>query len=222
MRALAEFGVLYARQVDTPKARTISFKVPSSKEGAAKAQSPEWHPERYLNLVRLWARQLYLGLQHPGLRRRFDASDLAQETMLKAHVKGGEFRGTTEADLLTWLRAIMLNQLRDRIEHETAHRRNLEGELALPEVVAESSMNQWLAANQPSPSEQAERHEQELRLAAALAQLPEDQRDVVIMRQLMGKSPAQIASQMKRSQKAVAGLLHRGLQKLRQILQANQ
>ena len=185
------------------------------------AQSAEWQPERYRDLVLLWARQLHLD---PRLQRRFDASDLTQDTMLKAHKKIGEFRGTTEAELLKWLHTILLNQLRDQIEHEEADRRNFKLEQALPEVVAESSarIDKWLAADQSSPSEQAERHEQELRLAAALAQLPEDQRDAVILQKLMKASVAEIASQMKRSQKAVAGLLRRGMQKLGEILKANQ
>ena len=184
-------------------------------------QSPDWHPERYRDLVCLWARQFHLD---PRLQRRFDASDLAQGTMLKAHVKIVEFTGTSEAELLKWLHTILLNHLRDQIAYEKAGPRNFELEQALPEVVAESSarIDQWLAANQSSPSEQAVRHEQELRLAAALAQLPEDQRDAVILQKLMKASVAEIASQMKRSEKAVAGLLRRGMQKLGKILKANQ
>ena len=90
--------------------------------------------------------------------------------------------------------------------------------------MAESSarIDKWLADSQSSPSEQAVRHEQELRLAAAQSQLPEDQRDVFILHKLMGASVAEIASQMKRSQKAVAGLLRRGMQKLGEILKDNQ
>jgi RNA polymerase sigma-70 factor (ECF subfamily) len=185
------------------------------------AQSPEWHPERYRDLVCLWARQFHLD---PRLQRRFDASDLAQGTMLKAHVKIVEFTGTSEAELLKWLHTILLNHLRDQIDHEKAGPRNFELEQALPRVTTESSarMDQWLAADHSSPSEQAERHEQELRLAAALSQLPEDQRDVVIMRKLMEASPAAIANQTGRTVKAVAGLLRRGMQKLSQILHANQ
>ena len=185
------------------------------------AQSPEWHPERYRDLVRLWARQLHLD---PRLQRRFDASDLAQETMIKAHINIGELRGTADAELINWLHTILLNQLRDQIDHEKAARRNFKLEQALPEVVAESSsrIDRWLADNQSSPSEQAVRHEQELRLAAALAQLPADQGDVVILHWLMKAPVAHIASQTKRSEKAVAGLLRRAMQKLGQILKDNQ
>ena len=97
------------------------------------AQPPEWQPERYRDLVVLWARQLHMD---PRLQRRFGASDMAQETMLRAHKKIGEFRGTTEAELLKWLHTILLNHLRDRIEYEKADRRNFELEQALPAVVA--------------------------------------------------------------------------------------
>ena len=185
------------------------------------AQPPEWHPERYCDLVFLWARQLHLD---PRLQRRFGASDLAQDTMLKAHKNIAEFREPTQAQLLKWLHTILLNQLRDQIDHEEAAGRNFKLEQALPEVVAESSarIDKWLADSQSSPSEQAVRHEQELRLAAALAQLPEDQGDVVILHWLMKASVADIASEMQRSQKAVAGLLRRGMQKLGEILKDNQ
>src|SRR5262249_7601934 len=169
----------------------------------------------------LWARQLHLDQR---LQRRFGASDLAQKTMLNAHVKKGECRAPTDAGRIKWLHTILLNQLRDQIDHEEAAGRNFKLEQALPEVVAESSsrIDRWLADNQSSPSEQAVRHEQELRLAAALAQLPEDQGDVVILHWLMKASVTDIASQMKRSEKAVAGLLRRGMQKLGEILQDNQ
>src|SRR6266436_4046843 len=100
-----------------PPARVIFFKVPSSKEGAPMAQAPDWHPERYRDLVRLWARQLHLD---PRLQRLFDASDLAQDTMLKAHVHKGECRAPTEAERVQWLHTILVNQLRDKIDHAKA------------------------------------------------------------------------------------------------------
>jgi RNA polymerase sigma-70 factor (subfamily 1) len=185
------------------------------------AQSPDWHPELYRDLVRLWARRLHL---EPRLQCLFDASDLAQDTMLKAHVKKGDCQALTEAGRIKWLHTILVNQLRDQIDHAKADRRNFERERSLHRILDESAaiLLRGLKDNQTSPSEQAERHEQELRLAAALAQLPDDQRDVVIMRKLMEASPAEIASQTGRTLKSVAGLLRRGMQKLAEILKANQ
>jgi RNA polymerase sigma-70 factor (ECF subfamily) len=185
------------------------------------AQSPEWHPEYYRDLVRLWARQLHLDR---SLHCLFDASDLAQDTMLKAHVKKGACRAPTEAGRIKWLHTILLNQLRDQIDHAKAARRNFGRERSLHKILDESAATllKGLQDDQSSPSEQSARHEQELRLAAALAQLPEDQRDVVILHKLTNASVAEIASQLKRSQKAVAELLRRGMQKLGEILQDNQ
>ena len=61
--------------------------------------------------------------------------------------------------------------------------------------------------------------EQVLQLSAALDQLPEAQREALILRHFHGQSLAQIAQQLDRSHAAVAGLLKRGLHQLRERLQ---
>src|SRR5262245_46312218 len=45
------------------------------------------------------------------LRQRVSPSDVVQETMLRAHKNFGQFRGTTEPELLAWLRQILVNNL---------------------------------------------------------------------------------------------------------------
>ena len=77
----------------------------------------------------------------------------------------------------------------------------------------------WLAAKQSSPSQRAERNEQALRLAAALAELPEAQREALVLQHWHGWSLAQIAEHLGRTPDAAAGLLKRGLQQLRTLLQ---
>src|SRR5262245_6557653 len=100
------------------------------------AQSPEWHPERYWDLVCLWARGLHLD---PRLQCRFDASDLAHDTMLKAHVKKGECRAATEAGRIQWLHAILVNQLRDKIDHAKAARRDFRRQRSLHKILDDSA-----------------------------------------------------------------------------------
>jgi RNA polymerase sigma factor (sigma-70 family) len=75
-----------------------------------------------------------------------------------------------------------------------------------------------LAVEQSSPSERLVQKEQALRLAAALAQLRPNQRQAIELRHLRGMSLADIARELACSQSAVVGLLHRGVQKLRQLL----
>jgi RNA polymerase sigma-70 factor (ECF subfamily) len=75
-----------------------------------------------------------------------------------------------------------------------------------------------LAADQTSPSGRVERQERLVRLADALAALPEDQRRAVELKHLHGLSLVEVATRMDRSVPAVAGLLQRGLRALRQDL----
>jgi RNA polymerase sigma-70 factor (ECF subfamily) len=56
------------------------------------------------------------------------------------------------------------------------------------------------------------------RLAEAVEELEEDQRDVVSLRLLMDAPVAEIAERLGRTEKSVAGLLLRGKRKLRELL----
>jgi RNA polymerase sigma-70 factor (ECF subfamily) len=180
--------------------------------------SAEWHLERYRELLRLLVRQLHLS---PRFRGRFDSSDLVQETLLKAQRKIEQFRGTSEAELVKWLQQILANTLRDEIRKARAQERDVALEQSLDAAVADSAarLQAYLADERASPSEQAERRERLLRVAAAIDQLPEDQRTAVIQRDLLGASVAEIAGQMGRTEKSVAGLLLRGRRTLRRLLQ---
>src|SRR5262249_34000449 len=77
----------------------------------------------------------------------------------------------------------------------------------------------WLVADEATPSQQAERNEQLLRLAETLATLPEIQREVLLLRHCQGWSLADISKHLGRTRAAVASLLRRGLKQLRQHLQ---
>jgi RNA polymerase sigma-70 factor (ECF subfamily) len=180
-------------------------------------ESKGWRLERYQALLRLQFRQVQLD---PRLRRRFDESDLVQEALLRAHQNLADFRGENEGALVQWLEQILANVLTDAVRRERAQKRDVALEQSLDAVLNESStrLRGYLAADEASPSEQAERHEQLLRLAAALDQLPEDYRDVIIQRDLLAAPVEQIATQMGRTARSVAGLLLRARRKLRELL----
>src|SRR5262249_2350074 len=148
-------------------------------QGPSMSQRNDWQLERYLPLLRLQARQLHLDRR---LQRRFDHSELVQETFLHAHKNLHQFEGQTEAELMKWLQTILINALRDKIRKETALKCDVRREQPLEDAALTESSVWWskfIDNRQPSPSEEAGRHERNLRLTTAIDRLPEDQRDVV-------------------------------------------
>jgi RNA polymerase sigma-70 factor (ECF subfamily) len=146
---------------------------------------------------------------------RLDPSDVVQDTLVKAKQHLGQFRGKTEAELAAWLRGILSNAMIDALRRVTRERSVLQALVELSSARLEAS----LAADGSSPSEQAVRHEELEQLAAALTQLPEDQRSAVQLQHLHGLSVALIAGYLGRSKSAVGGLLRRGMARLRELMQ---
>jgi RNA polymerase sigma-70 factor (ECF subfamily) len=168
--------------------------------------------ERFREYLRLLAR-LHLG---PRLQGKFDASDVVQQTLLEAYAKRGQFRGG-EAERAAWLRQILAHNLADAVRAFGQARRDAGREQGLEAALQESSarLAGWLAAEQSSPSRKAERHEEAVRLADALAALPEDNREALTLHYCQGLPLAEIARRLGRTPAAVAGLLKRGLKQLR-------
>jgi RNA polymerase sigma-70 factor (ECF subfamily) len=154
------------------------------------------------------------------LQGKLDPSDVVQQTLLEAYQGLDQFRGQGEAQEAAWLRQILARNLANAVRDLGRAKRDVALERSLEAAVAESSarLEAWLAAEQSSPSQRAERNEQGVRLAQALATLPEAQREVLVLRHLQGWSLAAISEQLGRSPSAVAGLLHRGLKQLRELL----
>ena len=173
--------------------------------------------ECYREYLRLLAR-VQMG---SALGGQLEASDLVQQTLLEAYKQWSQFRGRSEAEMTAWLRQILAHNLADavrtlgRAKRDVARQRSLEASLQ----ESSSKLEAWLAAEQSSPSQRAERHEQVVRLADALASLPDAQREALILQHWHGRSLAQIGAHMNRSTTAVAGLLKRGLKQLRVLMQ---
>ncbi|HTK73745.1 MAG TPA: sigma-70 family RNA polymerase sigma factor [Gemmataceae bacterium] len=181
------------------------------------ADANHWQPDRYRPLLLLQVRLLQLA---PQFRRRFDSSDLVHDALLKAYQYRDRFRGRTDAEWMGWLHEILKNVVADKIREATAGKRDLRLEQSLQAAMDESSarIDGYLAADGLSPSQQAEHNELLLRLASAIEQLPVDQRDVIVRRDLRGEPVEEIARQLGRTEKAVAGLLFRGRRRLRELL----
>jgi RNA polymerase sigma-70 factor (ECF subfamily) len=157
------------------------------------------------------------------LRGKVDAADVVQETFLEAHRDFAQFRGATEADLVAWLRQILVTNLANLVRHYGTKRRDvrLERELAVGVDQSSRVLDRGLIAMQSSPSQQAARREQSVLLANALERLPEHYRDIMILRHLEGLTFPEVARRTGRSLDSVKKLWARALAQLRDSMGAS-
>jgi RNA polymerase sigma-70 factor (ECF subfamily) len=168
--------------------------------------------ELYRNYLRLLARTQI----NAGLRARLDPSDLVQEALLEAHRDFKQFAGTTEKELIAWLRQILVRNLADQFKHHRTRGRDWRRQESLEVLLDRSSqqLEQALAKGMSTPSAQAARREQAVLLADGLALLPPNYREVIILRNLEQLTFDEIAERMARSAGAARMLWTRALEKL--------
>lgn len=174
--------------------------------------------ESYRNYLRLVARA---GLGH-ALRGKADPSDLVQETLLKAHRHFDQFQGQDEPELVAWLRQILARNVADVVrKYRLAAARQVDREQSLEDLLAPAArpLAALLAPNGQSPSQSAQRRELSVIVADALAELPADYREVILLRTLEGRTWDEVAGAMGRSQDGARMLWARALKKLRPLIE---
>ena len=153
----------------------------------------------------------------PRLRSKVDESDVVQLSLLEAHRDWDQFRGVSEAERFAWLRQILARNLSNLLRDYTRTKRDVTREWR-PDLALEASsvrLERWLAVDQTTPGTAAVREEEVARLALVLAELPDNQREAIVLRNWHGLSVAEIAEHLGTTADAVTGLLYRGLKALR-------
>ena len=174
------------------------------------------------------ARERLLAEMRPRLRRwadqalnarfagRVDASDLTQITLLDMHQKLEQFVGSTEGELVDWLRRVLERNILDAVRHATAQKRSVAREERIDLAAAEqASLRNPLHDDNTTVSQHVIHQENAVRLQLALAKLLPEQQLVVRLVHLQGHTLAQAAEQLNRSTPAAAKLLQRGIKNLR-------
>jgi RNA polymerase sigma-70 factor (ECF subfamily) len=147
------------------------------------------------------------------LQAKVAPSDLVQQTFLEGQRDFAGFRGRTEADLLAWLRQILLHNVANVRRHYRATDMRQVGR-EVPVTVAGP-----LSDGQPSPSSLVAAREEDTALRQALADLPADHRDVLRLRQ-DDQSFEEIGRQLGRSAEAARKLWARAVDRLSKVLSA--
>lgn len=195
----------------------------------SKSQVPEAALARQLNLARGGSREAlgellvkfrrYLLLiandrASSQLRAKLAASDVVQETFLAAQQSFASFQGTTPRQLAGWLAGILDHKLADRARRFATAKRQLGLELGTERARALS------APRSASPSWQAARSEERVRLDAALTRLPAEYALVIALRNREELEFSEVGRRMSRSPDAARMLWARAISRLQTELGA--
>jgi RNA polymerase sigma-70 factor (ECF subfamily) len=169
-----------------------------------------------LEAHRNYLRVLAASCLHREMRGKADASDVVQETLLKVHENFRQFRGTTEAEWMTWLRTILVRHLTDMQKGFRRQRRTVARERSLENIAEHSSamLRNLVPAAGPSPSQEAQRREAAALVADAIAELEPEDREVVILRNLHELDWNEIGERTGRSPNAARMLWARAMQRV--------
>lgn len=142
-----------------------------------------------------------------------DANDLAQETFTRVFAHRARFR--PEAKFSTWLFTIAANLARTQLRHRHRHPQvSLDAE----STATAQTLGDTLASDQPAPADGLLADERAAAVRAALAKLPEEMRETILLVEFEDKSVAETAAILEVPPKTVESRLHRARKSLRERL----
>jgi RNA polymerase sigma-70 factor (ECF subfamily) len=159
----------------------------------------------------------------PALVQRLDASDVVQDVLLEASRRLHDYLNQPVMPFHLWLRHIAQDHVIDaHRKHRLAQRRSLDREQPLRRLVPGDRSSLELAAeffdHEPTPASAALRHELERRLETAVAELGDDDRDIILMRHFEQMSNQEVAAVLGLSEPAASMRYLRALRRLRTLL----
>jgi RNA polymerase sigma-70 factor (ECF subfamily) len=179
--------------------------------------------ERLLTVHREPLRRM-IGLRlDPALAARVDASDVVQDVLLEAHRRLADYLRNPTMPFHLWLRHIAKDHVIDaHRRHRQAQRRSLDREQpVMPAALADHSsfeLAAQLVDPELTPATAAIRHELQQRINAAVAELPEDDREIILMRHGEQLSNQEVAAALELSEAAASMRYLRAVRRLRAAL----
>ncbi len=190
------------------------------------SQAREGQPEAVERLLTAHREPLrrMIGLRlDPALAARVDASDIVQDVLLEAHRRLAEYLRNPAMPFHLWLRHIAKDHVIDaHRRHRQAQRRSLDREQPLvPHALADHSSFELagqILDQELTPATAAIRHELQRRLEAAVAELGEDDREVILLRHGEQLSNQEVAAALGLSEAAASMRYLRAVRRLRAVL----
>jgi RNA polymerase sigma-70 factor, ECF subfamily len=159
----------------------------------------------------------------PAIAARVDASDVVQEVLLEASRRLDNYLRDPVMPFHLWLRHIAKDHIIDaHRRHRQAQRRGVDREQPLvPAGLADHSSIELAAQfidQELTPASAAMKQELERRLHLAIAELDEDDRDIVLMRHFEQLSNQEVAALLQLTEPAASMRHLRALRRLRELL----
>jgi RNA polymerase sigma-70 factor, ECF subfamily len=170
--------------------------------------------DSFNQLVSRWERPMY-ALAYRTIGREEEARDVVQDAFLRAYRGLRGFKG--EAKFSSWLYGITLNLCRDWMRRE--RRAPL---VSTPEGVDAVDLADRQAAPTESVEDLVARREMSRAVARVMAELPEDQRAAVMLKEYHGLTFQEIADMLDCPLSTVKTRLYQGLSVLRRRLERQQ
>lgn len=152
------------------------------------------------------------------LQKKIEPEDVLQEASMEA------VRVLGQTDLSTWDPLHWLFQICERKiidahrRHFSSQKRDASREAALPAGSDAAGLANLLAASMTTPSQAFSRDQRQLRMMAALETLPDDQREALRLRYLIGLPSKEIAQKFGKSDGATRVMISRALSRLQEML----
>ncbi|MCA8959840.1 MAG: sigma-70 family RNA polymerase sigma factor [Planctomycetes bacterium] len=148
-----------------------------------------------------------------AIRAKESISDLVQSTCREILTHADRLRERDAASFRAWLYTTAERKVKDRVRYWRAQRRDVARE-ATPHTDDEASRLLDCYQTLATPSRDVGLAEELARVERAMAELSEEQREVVTLYHLVGLSHAEIATHLGKSEVAVRKTLSRALAKL--------
>lgn len=156
-----------------------------------------------------------------ALRRRVDASDIVQDVLIEANRRLSEYLASPAMPFHLWLRHIARDRVIDtHRRHRVAGKRSLDREQPMAVGLDQSSLDLIAQLRDPemTPAAAATWRELERRFFAALDQLEEHDREVLLMRHFEQLSNQDVATALGLSEPAAGMRYLRAMRRLRTLL----
>jgi len=199
---------------DHPDTQDLLARIKQGQSGAV---------ERLLDVHREPLRRLIDLRLDPALAARVDASDIVQDVLLEAHRRLEDYLRNPTMPFRLWLRHIAKDHVIDaHRRHRQAQRRSLDREQPIvPAVLADHSSFELagqLLDGERTPASEAIHRELQRRLDGAIAELDEDDREIILLRHREQLSNQQVAAALDLSEAAASMRYLRAIRRLRAAL----